>query len=61
MLKLEISCPYHGKIETLELPDAYNFFKGEVQCGAGAARGVIRIEVRDGRIISVERAVLSAK
>ncbi len=30
MLKLEILCPHHGKIETLELPDSYSYFKGEV-------------------------------
>ncbi len=56
MLKLEISCPYHGKIETLELPTLYENFKGEVRCGAGDESLPIKIEIRNGVIISVERS-----
>jgi hypothetical protein len=56
MLKLEISCPWHGKVETLELPDSYTNFKGEVQCGAGDESLPIRIEIVEGQIVSVERA-----
>ena len=37
-VRYEISCPYHGKPETLEVPDSYGEygFEGEVQCGGGA-------------------------
>ena len=56
MLKLEILCPHHGKMETLELPDSYSYFKGEVRCGAGDESLPIKIEIRDGKIISVERS-----
>ncbi|MBA7702350.1 hypothetical protein ES703_111114 [subsurface metagenome] len=57
MLKLEILCPYHGKIETLELPDSYAQFKGEVRCGAGDESLPIKIEIVRGQIISVERSI----
>jgi hypothetical protein len=33
-MTIEISCPYHGKIESLELPDSYSNFSGEVRCGS---------------------------
>ena len=56
MLKLEILCPYHGKIETLELPDSYTQFKGEVRCGTGDDSLPIKIEIVRGQIISVERS-----
>ena len=56
MLKLEILCPHHGKIETLELPDSCTQFKGEVRCGAGDESLSIKIEVVRGQIISVERS-----
>lgn len=56
MLKVEIHCPYHGKLETLELPDGYRFFKGEVRCGADEGSMPIKIEIRDGKIVSVERS-----
>ena len=56
MFKIEISCPHHGKIETLELPTLYENFKGEVRCGAGDDSLPIKIEIRQGEIISVERS-----
>jgi len=56
MLKLEILCPQHGKIETLELSDSYSQFKREVRCGAGDESLPIKIEVVRGEIISVERS-----
>ena len=55
MLKLEILCPHHGKIETLELPDSYTHFKGEVRCGNGDEPLPIKIEILRGKIVSVER------
>ena len=56
MLKVEIHCPHHGKLETLELPDEYSHFKGEVRCGAGEDSMPIKIEIRGAKIISVERS-----
>ena len=56
MLKLEILCPWHGEIETLELPDSYVNFKGEVRCGAGDDSLPIKIEIIREHIVSVERA-----
>ena len=29
-MQLEIQCPTHGNIETLDLPDSYKDFEGEV-------------------------------
>ena len=36
-VRYEISCPFHGKPETLQIPDYYaeQGFEGEVQCGGG--------------------------
>ena len=56
MLKLEILCLHYGKIETLELPDSYRHFKGEVRCGAGDESLPIKIEIVRGEILSVERS-----
>jgi len=66
MLQLEIQCPLHGEIETLELPDSYKDFEGEVLCpvpvapGGGTSTGRkgarLRIKVKDSKLISVEQA-----
>ena len=58
MAKFEISCPYHGKLETIEVPDAYREanFKGEVQCGDASDSGILKIEISGGYLIKVERA-----
>jgi len=58
MVKFEISCPHHGKVETLELPDSYakSVFRGEVKCGDPADSKPIKIEIIRGSIIKVERA-----
>ena len=69
-IKFEISCPYHGNMETLELPDAYgeDAFEGEVQCGADRNRRPLSIKIErhrqttgpnspvDIRLVKVERA-----
>jgi len=60
MMQLEIQCPTHGEIETLELPDSYKDFEGEVLCpvpmGPGRKGARLRIKVKDGKLISVEQA-----
>ncbi len=58
MAKFEISCPHHGKIETLELPDSYTkvAFSGEVKCGDLTDSKPIKIAIIRGSIIKVERA-----
>lgn len=58
MAKFEISCPHHGKVETLELPDSYTkvVFRGEVRCGDPEDSRPIKIEIVRGDIIKVERA-----
>jgi len=62
-MQLEIQCPQHGEIETLELPDSYKDFEGEVLCpipvlqGGTRRKGArLRIKVEDGVLISVEQA-----
>jgi len=66
MLQLEIQCPTHGEIETLELPDSYKDFEGEVLCpvpvvlggvtSTGRKGSRLRIKVKDSKLISVEQA-----
>jgi len=59
MVKFEISCPHHGKVETIELPDSYAktvIFKGEVKCGNTDEPLLIKIEIVRGSITKVERA-----
>jgi len=63
-MQLEIQCPLHGEIETLELPDSYKDFEGEVLCpvpvtqrGTNDRKGArLRIKVKDGKLISLEQA-----
>jgi len=58
-MQLEIQCPSHGKIETLELPDSYKDFEGEVLCPvplAGRKGARLRIRVKGGVLVSVEQA-----
>ena len=31
-MEFQIRCPYHEKDETLELPDSYQYWEGEVEC-----------------------------
>ena len=55
---LEISCPHHGVIEKIEVPDHYKkiSFTGEVRCGNAGDRLPIKIQIVQGHVISVERA-----
>ena len=63
-MQLEIQCPLHGVIETLDLPDGYKNFEGEVLCptpvvlgGVSGRTGArLRIKVKDGKLVSVEQA-----
>jgi len=59
-MQLEILCPLHGGIETLELPDGYKDFEGEVLCPVPVAPGRkgarLRIKVQNGVLVSVEQA-----
>jgi len=59
-MQIEIQCPTHGEIETLELPDSYKDFHGEVLCptpGAGGRKGArLDITIVDGKLISVKQA-----
>lgn len=65
--ELEIQCPFHGRSETLELPDSYfhdQGFDGEVPCvsgglhaaGGGKGKGTLQIRIQLGKIVSVSRA-----
>jgi len=59
-MQLEITCPTHGNIETLELPDSYKDFEGEVLCpvpvGQMRQGARLRIKVKEGKLISLEQA-----
>ncbi len=60
MFELEIQCPLHGAIETLELPDGYKDFEGEVVCptpvGGLTGGAHLRIKIKDYRLVTVERS-----
>ncbi len=50
-MDIEISCPEHGELETLELPDSYDEFSGRVKCGrTGDDRADLRIQIEKGRL-----------
>ena len=69
-VKYEISCPYHGNLESLELPDAYeqHGYEGEVRCGDVNNKQPLRIKIERhpaeassrtpviARLVYVERA-----
>ncbi len=61
VMELEIHCPIHGTSETLELPDHYKDFEGEVVCptpvnapGSGDGKARLRLKIIDGLLISVD-------
>ena len=57
MASYEIACPHHGKIETLELPEAYHRgFQGEVGCGDENESKPLKIQITRGVLHRVERA-----
>ena len=59
-MQIEIPCPVHGTIETIELPDNYRDFHGEILCSTPMARAGLGarlgVSIVDGKLISVERA-----
>lgn len=63
-MQIEYQCPTHGEIETLELPDSYKDFHGEVLCptpivrsGVANQRGArLDITIVDGKLFSVKQA-----
>ena len=32
MVNIDLFCPHHLEEETIELPDSYRYFEGEIQC-----------------------------
>ena len=60
MFKVEIHCPFHGVFETLELPDSYKDFEGEVVCPTSLINkntgANLRIKIRDQKLLELERA-----
>ena len=40
MLNITLFCPHHLEEETIELPDSYRYFEGEIQCSPNPASGV---------------------
>ena len=67
MQTIEYHCPYHGKIEELELPEGYFNFEGEIQCPDNTPVGaipnrkeapfILRIKLSGAAITQVERAL----
>jgi len=63
-VQLEIQCPTHGKIETLDLPDSYKDFEGEVLCpvpvggntSSGRKGARLWIIVKEGKLTSVKQS-----
>lgn len=58
-MTIEIHCPFHATTETLELPDGYSTFKGEVACATPGSSGgsiYLKIEIVAGVLVSLERA-----
>ncbi len=53
-MNIEISCPEHGELEILELPDSYDEFAGQVKCGrAGNGRTDLRITIENGKLVGL--------
>jgi len=60
-MQIEIQCPFHGAMETMELPDQRDFV-GEILCSTPVASRAglgarLRVRIVDGELISVEQAV----
>ncbi len=55
-----ISCPYHGNMETIELPDSYDDnYEGEVPYSRSQVGSVplrLKVKIVNGKIVSLERA-----
>jgi len=59
-MEIEIQCPAHNEIETIELPDSYRDFEGDISCATRLPsdnRGAtLRIKIVDGKLISLVRS-----
>ena len=58
MLKFELFCPHHLEDETIELPDSYRYFEGEIQCNptSGASPHALEVWIIRGLLVDVERS-----
>ncbi len=60
MKTYDILCPYHGAMETIELPDSYDDnYEGEVPCSRSRVGGVplrLKVKIVNNKIVSLERA-----
>ena len=67
MPTIEIHCPWHGETESIELPDGYFNFEGEIKCAStGVIRGptgqsqggpfTLKIKLYGGDVVEVARA-----
>ena len=45
-MEFQIHCPYHLKPETLELPESYKDFEGEVKCAPPPGESAETLKVR---------------
>ena len=58
-MTIEIQCPVHGALESIELPNSYENFEGEIVCptpGVGGRKVHLRVKLVAGNLMSVERA-----
>ncbi len=60
-MQMEIECPFHGAMETMEVPDKSDFV-GEILCSTPVASRAglgarLRVRIVDGKLVSVEQAV----
>ena len=58
MVNLDLFCPHHLEEETIELPDSYRYFEGEIQCNpsSGAAPHPLEVWIIRGLLVDVERS-----
>ena len=68
MPTIAIQCPYHGQTESIELPEGYFNFEGEIKCGETKAARVpggqqqagpftLKIKLYGGDVVEVARAL----
>ena len=62
--KIEVHCPYHGTSESLEVPDEYYNFEGEVACptsdnilDSDRKALILKVKLAGGKVVSVERVI----
>ncbi len=60
MLSITLFCPHHLQEETIELPDSYRYFEGEIQCRPNPSSGVrphpLEVWIIRGLLVDVERS-----